>query len=134
MMTGTPYSQLRLNEKKERDFNIIKTGLDRPRTELFERIEKRTDQMVEQGLIEEVKSLLPYRHLNALNTVGYKEIFKYLDGDWSLKLAIEKIKTNTRRYAKRQLTWFKKDKEMVWFYADEMGEIIKYLSENSFIE
>ncbi|MCD4695107.1 MAG: tRNA (adenosine(37)-N6)-dimethylallyltransferase MiaA, partial [Bacteroidales bacterium] len=109
LMTGKTYTSLRNNNPKPRDFEIIKIGLNRPRQELVEIIHKRVDKMIENGLIDEVKSLTKFRDLNALNTVGYKEIFKYIDGDWPLDLAIEKIKTNTRRYAKRQMTWFNRD-------------------------
>ncbi len=104
-----PYSQYLTKEKKMRDFRILKLYLNRPREVLFERINMRVDQMIEEGLVNEVQQLTQYKHLNALNTVGYKEIFGYLDGEYSLEEAIEKIKTNTRRYAKRQLTWLKRD-------------------------
>lgn len=124
--TGTPYSELRKNTKKERPFDIVKIALNRPRPELFERIHLRVDQMINEGLIEEVKSLSKFRNENALNTVGYKEIFKYLDGEWSLGLAVEKIKTHTRRYAKRQLTWFRKDVEYTWFEGENLQPIMKF--------
>ena len=104
--TGKPFSELRTNTKKERPFNIIKIGLNIERERLFERISKRTEQMIAEGLIEESKSLLKYRNLNSLNTVGYKEVFAYFDGVFTLDEAIEKIKRNTRVYAKKQLTWF----------------------------
>ena len=110
------------------DFEIIKIGLDRPRNELFEIIENRVDKMIKIGLVDEVKSLEQYKNLNALNTVGYKEIFNYLDEVWSLDKAIEKIKTHTRRYAKRQLTWFRKDEEITWFHPDENDIIIEYIN------
>jgi len=125
--TGQTYTSLRQNSAKSRDFEIIKIGLDRPREELFEIIESRVDKMIDLGLVDEVKSLKEYIDLNALNTVGYKEIFNYLDGIWSLDKAIEKIKTHTRRYAKRQLTWFKKDQEITWFHPDEMDKIIEHV-------
>jgi len=125
--TGKTYTSQRNEQAKERDFSIIKIGLNRPREELFKIIEKRVDKMIEIGLVEEVKSLMAYHELNSLNTVGYKEIFKYLNGEWSLDKAIEKIKTNTRRYAKRQLTWFKKDVEIKWFRPEETDEIINYI-------
>jgi tRNA dimethylallyltransferase len=114
MLTGKPYSSFRNKKTIERDFSIVKYGLAVPRQELNRRIHERTDKMMVQGLLEEVRSLLPYRGLNALNTVGYKEIFDYLDGSWTLAEAVEKIKTNTRRYAKRQMTWFRRDKEIKW--------------------
>lgn len=109
LQTGRPYSQFRTGIRHPRNFRIEKHYLNRPRTVLFERINRRVDQMMDQGLLDEVRSLLPYRHLNALNTVGYKELFHYLDGDCSLEQAVTDIKTHTRRYAKRQLTWFKRD-------------------------
>ncbi|MCD4731347.1 MAG: tRNA (adenosine(37)-N6)-dimethylallyltransferase MiaA [Bacteroidales bacterium] len=126
--TGKTYTSLRQNEAKPREFEIIKIGLDRPREELFNIIEQRVDRMIEMGLVDEVQSLQHYKNLNALNTVGYKEIFNYLDGIWTLDLTIEKIKTHTRRYAKRQLTWFKKDQDITWFHPDEMDKIIKHIN------
>jgi tRNA dimethylallyltransferase len=131
LMTGKPYSSFRIRNIKPRNFNIIKIGLDRPRAELFERIEKRVDQMIAAGLVEEVKSLGKFRNLNSLNTVGYKEIFYYLDSNCSLTEAIDKIKINTRRYAKRQLTWFKKDNAITWFHPDEIGRIIDFIEERT---
>jgi tRNA dimethylallyltransferase len=125
--TGNPFSSLRSNVNKIRDFRVIKIGLDLPRAELFDRIERRVDQMIESGLVEEVTNLSQYRSLNSLNAVGYKEIFNYLDGNCSLAEAIEKIKINTRRYAKRQLTWFKKDNSINWFQPDEIGRIIDFI-------
>ena len=127
LMTGKTYSSLRNNQPKNRDFSIVKIGLNRPREELFTIIEDRVDKMIESGLVNEVEGLKEYRDLNSLNTVGYKEIFKYLYGEWSLEKAIEKIKTNTRRYAKRQLTWFKKDEEIKWFHPGEKDQIISYI-------
>jgi len=125
--TGKSYSSFRKNESKPRNFKIIKIGLDRPREELFSIIEKRVDLMIEEGLVDEVNSLKKFRHMNALNTVGYKEIFNYLDGERSLDKAIEKIKTNTRRYAKRQLTWFKRDEEIEWYEPDDEEGVLKYI-------
>jgi tRNA dimethylallyltransferase len=122
--TGVPYSSLRHSQRKKRDFKIIKIGLDWPRSELFERIEKRVDQMILDGLVEEVKSFDQFRNLNSLNTVGYKEIFQYFDDKCSLEKAIEKIKTNTRRYAKRQLTWFRKDKSISWIHPGELDQML----------
>jgi tRNA dimethylallyltransferase len=122
-LTGKPYSQLRKGQAKERLFRILKIALNRDRDELYARIAARTDQMMAEGLLEEVKSLLPYRHENALNTVGYKELFEHLDGNISLEEAITNIKTNTRRYAKRQLTWFKKDPEYHWFHPEQTENI-----------
>ena len=125
--TGQTYTSLRRNQSKVRDFNIIKIGLNRPRNELFENISKRTDQMINDGLLDEVKSLAKYRQHNALNTVGYKEMFDYLDGKITFERAIENIKTNTRRYAKRQLTWFKRDTEIKWFLPEELEQMISFI-------
>jgi tRNA dimethylallyltransferase len=127
IMTGKPYSSLLTGMEKSRDFSIIKIGITRDRPELFDRINRRVDQMISQGLVEEVKSLLSIRDTNALRTVGYREIFEYLDGNISLDLAIEQIKTNTRRYAKRQLTWFARDKEITWFHPDQTTQIIDFI-------
>ena len=125
--SGKPYSFFRTGQRKKRPFHIVKIGLNRPREELFARINTRVDQMVADGLVEEVNRLQPYRHLNALNTVGYKEIFRYLDGEWTLDYAIEKIKKNTRDYAKKQLTWFRRDKDILWFHPDQQKEIFQLL-------
>ena len=114
LMTGKPYSSFRTRTKKERPFRIIKIGLMRERKELYERINRRVDGMMKQGLLEEARHFYPNRHLNALNTVGYKELFKYLAGEWTLDFAIEKIKQNTRIYSRKQMTWFKRDKEINW--------------------
>lgn len=122
--TGQPYSSFLNHSDKKRDFNIIKIGLDAPRPLIYERIEKRVDLMIEAGLIEEAKKLYPLRNLNALNTVGYKELFNYFDGEWSLEFAISEIKKNTRRFSKRQLTWFKKDENTTWFSFDSLPEKI----------
>jgi len=127
--TGKKFSDQRLKSMKKRDFEIVKIGLNLPRPELFSRIELRVDQMIETGLVEEVKNLLPFRHLNALNTVGYKEIFEYLDSKITLQQAIINIKTNTRRYAKRQLTWFNRTVEYAWFEPTQINEITNYLTE-----
>lgn len=126
-MTGKTYSSFRKREKRERPFDIIKIGLNRPREELYERINKRVDQMMAVGLLEEARSLYPKRHLNALNTVGYKELFDYLDGRWPLEEAVERIKGNTRRYARKQLTWYKKDEQIRWFHPDDTEQIINYI-------
>jgi tRNA dimethylallyltransferase len=114
-ITGMPYSAFRKGVQVKRDFGILKLGLAVPRDKLIRRINERTDKMMQDGLLEEVKSLLPFRSSNALNTVGYKELFVYLDGKCSLEEAVEKIKINTKRYAKRQMTWFRRDQEIVWF-------------------
>ena len=122
LMTGKPYSSFRTQTKKERPFEIIKIGLTRDRSELYERINNRVDEMISSGLLEEVERFYPQRHLNALNTVGYKELFKYLDGEWSLDFAIEKIKQSTRIYSRKQITWFKRDKEIHWINLSETSE------------
>ena len=126
VQTGKPYSKQRLNKGKERPFNILKIGLDVPREILNQRINQRTDEMMKSGWIEEAKAVFPIRHLNALNTVGYKELFSYFDDERTLEEAIEKIKTSTRRYAKRQMTWFRKDKSIHWFEPGKVEEIIGF--------
>ncbi len=123
-MTGRKFSELRTNRVKERSFDIVKIGLNRPRAELYERINQRTLQMMEQGLEQEAHGLFPFRHLNALNTVGYKELFNYFDGTWTHDYAIGMIQQNTRRYAKKQLSWFGRDPEIKWFHPDEREKII----------
>jgi tRNA dimethylallyltransferase len=126
-MTGKTYSSFRQKKKKKRPFNIIKVGLKREREELYERINRRVDSMIGQGLVEEVKKFTHLKHHNSLNTVGYKEIFKYLDGEWDLPFAIEKIKQNTRIYSRKQTTWYRKDEEIAWFHPDEIKEILDYI-------
>ncbi len=128
--SGKTYTSFRIRKKKERPFRIIKIGLRRERNELFERINKRVDMMMEEGWLEEAKSLYPNRQLNALNTVGYKELFKYFDGTWELDFAIEKIKKNTRDYAKKQMTWFAHDEDIHWFSPDNEKEILDFISQN----
>ena len=128
-MTGKPYTSFRKREKRERPFRIIKIGLNRPREELYERINRRVDQMMAEGLLDEVQSLYPRRSLNALNTVGYKELFDYIDGRWPLEEAVERIKGNTHRYARKQLTWYKKDEQIRWFHPDDKETIINYISQ-----
>ena len=127
LMTGKTYTSFRKREKRQRPFSIVKIGLNRPREELYDRINRRVDQMMADGLLEEARVLYPKRHLNALNTVGYKELFDYIDGRWPLEEAVERIKGNTRRYARKQLTWFKKDESIRWFHPDETETIIKYI-------
>lgn len=122
LMTGKPYSSFRTQTKKERPFEIIKIGLTRDRSELYERINNRVDEMISSGLLEEAGRFYPQRHLNALNTVGYKELFKYMDGEWTLDFAIEKIKQSTRIYSRKQITWFKRDKEIHWINLSETSE------------
>lgn len=126
-MTGQTYTSFRRREKRERPFRIIKIGLKRPREELYARINQRVDEMMAGGLLEEVKTMYPKRSLNALNTVGYKELFDYIDGRWPLEEAVERIKGNTRRYARKQLTWYKKDNQIRWFHPDEITTIIDYI-------
>ena len=126
-MTGKAYTSFRTQQKKERPFRIIKIGLTRNREELYERINCRVDQMVEEGLVEEARMVYPHKSLNSLNTVGYKEIFKYLDGEWTLPFAIEKIKQNSRIYSRKQMTWFKRDEEIRWFHPEQEKEILSYL-------
>ena len=126
--SGKPYSSFLNNSSAERNFNPIKIGLTAPRELIYERIEKRVDLMIEQGLLDEVKRVYEKRDLNALNTVGYKEIFQFFDGNWTLDFAIAEIKKNTRRFAKRQLTWFRKDEEIEWFNYDvKPQEIINFI-------
>jgi len=115
LSSGQPFSSFLNNEKGKRPFNIIKIGLTADREIIYDRINKRVDLMIENGLIEEVKSIFKYKELNALNTVGYKELFKYFDKEWELDFAVSEIKKNTRRFAKRQLTWYRKDGEIQWF-------------------
>lgn len=126
--TGKPYSSFLNKAKQQRPFKTITIGLSAEREIIYSRINQRVDIMLEEGLLAEVKSLEQYKHLNGLNTVGYKELFKYLDGDWSLDFAISEIKKNTRRFAKRQLTWFKKTDDILWFdYKEDVSKIIKAL-------
>jgi tRNA dimethylallyltransferase len=127
--TGKTYTSFRKRDKKERPFNIIKIALNRERKELYCRINKRVDQMIEEGFIDEARALYGQRELNSLNTVGYKELFDHFDGIYSLEEAIERIKGNTRRYARKQLTWFKRDPEVKWFHPDNVDEIINYISQ-----
>ena len=127
LMTGKPYSTLRTNKAKERPFRIIKIGLKRDREELYDRINQRVDKMMEDGLLEEAKSVYPLRHLNSLNTVGYKELFNYFDGTWTFDFAVEKIKQNSRIYSRKQMTWFKRDKEIEWFNPDEVLPILNFI-------
>ncbi len=126
--TGKTYTSFRTQQKKERPFRIIKIGLNRDREELYNRINQRVDQMMEDGLLDEVKGLVDKRQTNALNTVGYKELFDYLDGRWPLDEAVERIKGNTRRYARKQLTWFKRDANMRWFHPDDIQDILNYIT------
>ena len=128
-MTGNTYTSYRKNTKKIRPFNIIKIGLNRPREEMYERINNRVLKMINQGLIEEAKAVYPQKGLNALNTVGYKELFAYFDGDISLDDAILKIQSNTRQYMRKQVTWFKRDNQIKWFSPTNIEEIINYIDD-----
>lgn len=121
-MTGKPYSSFRTGQKKQRNFKVIKVALERERSVLFERINKRVDDMIQSGLLDEARSLFHLRHLNSLNTVGYKEMFKVIDGEWDLDFAVERMKKNTRVYAKKQMTWMKKDTDMKWINLDKLDE------------
>lgn len=127
--TGTTYTSFRIRERKQRPFRIVKIALNRPRDILYKRINSRVDMMIAEGLEEEARRLYPLRHLNALNTVGYKEMFKYIDGEWTLDEAVERIKGNTRRYARKQQTWYKKDDDIVWFDAAEREHILNFISD-----
>ena len=126
-MTGKTYTSFRTREIKKRPFRIIKVGLTREREELYNRINRRVDEMMEKGLLEEARSVAKYKHLNSLNTVGYKEIFKYIDGEWPLDFAIEKIKQNSRIYSRKQMTWFKRDTEISWFHPEKKEEIMNHI-------
>ena len=126
-MTGKTYTSFRKRAKKERPFRIVKIGLNRDREELYGRINARVDQMMQQGLLKEAQSVYSLKDLNALNTVGYKELFNYIEGRWPLDEAVERIKGNTRRYARKQLTWYKKDPNIRWFHPDQKEDIINYI-------
>ena len=125
--TGRTYTSFRTGEKRKRPFNIIKIGLNRDRDELYERINQRVLDMIGQGLEQEARAMLPYRELNALNTVGYKEMFQYFDGAIPLEEAVRQIQSNSRRYARKQLTWYKRDAEIMWFNPENVNEITNYI-------
>ena len=129
--TGRTYTTFRVRACKPRPFNIIKIGLNIPRPRLFERINGRVDKMIAEGLVDEARELYPQRGLTALNTVGYNEMFKYFDGEMTLPVAIERMKKNTRVYAKKQLTWYKRDEEMTWFGPDDFDSIVEYIKSKS---
>ena len=129
--TGRTYTSFRVRACKPRPFNIIKIGLNIPRPRLFERINGRVDKMIVEGLVDEARELYPQRGLTALNTVGYNEMFKYFDGEMTLPVAIERMKKNTRVYAKKQLTWYKRDEEMTWFGPDDFDSIVEYIKSKS---
>ena len=128
--TGLPYSSFMTSSKKERSFNVVKIALRRERKELYERINNRVLKMMDEGFLEEAKKVYPFRHLNSLNTVGYKELFDFFDGKTDLPEAIRRIQSNTRRYMRKQETWFKKDKDIVWFSPTDIKEIIKYIDKS----
>lgn len=130
LQTGKTYTSFRVKEHKQRPFKIIKIVLNRPREELYTRINKRVDNMMEQGLLQEAQALYKHKELNALNTVGYKEMFNFIGGNYTLEEAIERIKGNTRRYARKQLTWYKKDESTVWFNPENQNEIMNYIRVN----
>jgi len=132
-MTGKPYSYFRTHTIKQRPFRIIKIGLDRERSELYNKINSRVDKMIEEGLIEEAVSLYPFRHYNALNTVGYKELFGFIEDLYPLEDAIEKIKRNTRVYARKQLTWFRRDNSIKWFHPDNEDDIFTYIKSSRIV-
>ena len=129
-MTGKTFTSFRTQTQKERPFEILKIGLKREREELYERINRRVDIMMEEGLLEEARRVYPFRQLNSLNTVGYKELFNYLDGTWELPFAIEKIKQNSRIYSRKQMTWFKRDQHITWFHPEDTAEIVSFLQKN----
>lgn len=126
--TGKTYTSFRTQKRKERPFQIVKIGLTRDRQELYDRINQRVDTMMSEGFLDEVRSVSAYRSTNALNTVGYKELFDYIDGRWPLEEAVERIKGNTRRYARKQLTWYKRDEQVTWFHPDQQDKILKFIS------
>lgn len=126
-MTGRTYTSFRVRRKAHRPFRIIKVGLQREREELYARINRRVDSMMQDGWLDEARRVLPFRHCNSLNTVGYKELFKYLDGEWELDFALEKIRRNTRVYSRKQMTWFRRDEEVRWFHPEDANGILNYL-------
>jgi tRNA dimethylallyltransferase len=126
--TSKPFSSFLKKEKRQRDFDIIKIGLERPRSELYKRIDVRVDEMIEAGLEKEAYRLYNYRMLNALKSVGYREFFDVIDGKITREKAIELVKRNSRRYAKRQITWWAKDEDIKWFHPDQLQEILNYIN------
>ena len=129
LMTGKPYSQLRTQPKAKRPFNIVKIGLTMDRKELYQRINERVEQMFEQGLVNEARSLIPFRHHNSLNTVGFKELFAHFDGEHNLERAKELIQRNSRHYAKKQLSWFKRDESVTWFHPAETQQVADFIEQ-----
>lgn len=132
IVSGKPFSSFLKKQTKKRNFKTVKIILNRERQELYNRINKRVDVMMKEGLLQEVKKLYDYKDCNALQTVGYNELFAYLDGEWDIETAIEEIKKNTRRYAKRQMTWFRRDTKNIFFNPEKTSEIMEYLSKNIF--
>ena len=130
LQTGRPFSELRTGIAKKRNFNIIKIGLKRDREELYNNINNRVLKMMETGLLEEARNVYTYKEYNSLNTVGYKELFKYFEKDWTLDYAISMIQQNTRRYAKKQMSWFNKDKDIQWFHPEEKASILQFVKEH----
>ena len=129
LMTGSPYSTFRTNQPKKRPFKIIKLGLNLDRGDLYNRINQRVEKMFDEGLEQEARNLFPFRHLNSLNTVGYRELFDFLDGKMTIEEAKEKIKANSRKYARKQLTWFRRDTEITWFTPEMKDEIIAFANQ-----
>ena len=129
--SGRTYTSFRVRTHRERPFSIIKIGLRRSREELFARINARVDQMMSDGFLQEARALYPQRHLNALNTIGYKEMFRVIDGEWELPMAVERVKKNTRVYAKKQMTWYQRDPSIRWFHPDETADILEYILQQS---
>lgn len=131
LMTGKPYSSFRTEQTKQRPFQILKIGINTDREKLYDRINQRVDLMMKEGLEEEARKIYPYRHLNSLNTVGYKELFAFFDGEITREKAVELIKRNSRHYARKQLTWLRKDEQITWFEPNQVNEIIQYIEQNS---
>ena len=127
LSTGKPYSSMRKGERKERNFEVVKIGVDMPRDVLYDRINRRVDMMIDEGLEAEARAVLPLRHCNSLHTVGFSEMFDYFDGKISREEAIDLIKRNSRRYAKRQMTWFRRDEEVRWFSPTDIDQILRYV-------
>jgi len=131
LMAGKPYSSFRIGNVKPRPFRILKIGLQREREELCDRINNRVNKMMNHGLIEEAYSLYRLRYLNSLDTIGYKELFKYFSGEWTREFAVDKIKQNTRIYSRKQMSWFKRDKEIQWFHPNQLNEIKNWIKKNT---
>lgn len=129
-ITGRPFSEIRTGLRKARPFKIVKLGMNLPREELYVRINQRVVEMMDEGLLDEAKQFYQYRHLNTLNTVGYKELYEYIDGKWPLDFAVNMIQQNSRRYAKRQMSWFNRDKEIAWFHPHDDDAILNFLNQH----